>query len=427
MEKYKAANKENVDTNKDTKKDITEKAVNKVGEAALNFVPGGKAIKTLKNVPGLGNGVNKVWDNAVKKVSNNINNIPTINNLNNNSGVKNQNNSKINNSINKATNLFAKSSDKLKSSGILDGDLFKMIPKPLKIKIIICSSVIFLIMLIVFAVFAQDDIYNLNFTNGTENSGVSKLSLEEIKSRIKEISITDFENITDNYPYYVINNISDVNIDNDIELIKRVVSEKNISTYFIMKTGNEEIDSKLEENFSGKLVSNSEEAANALYENQGSGGLRSGNPENDLIVVANWFINNVDSYGTSFVNNPYPNGKSRKDCSGFAATYMSYVSDCDLENPGTLVMLNIGGSWIQKAQSCGWKPYNSSDLSALQPGDVLVGTTHTEVYVDESHTFGWGAKRTEYPLNRVVSKQNDGTFKDNITSYTMVYRYEGKS
>lgn len=449
MEKYKAvSNNSNViENDKNENLESTEKVVNLAAETALDSVTAGqgsKIKKGLEKVPVMGNQVSKTWNNAVKNVSEKVSNTPLGNIarradesgvVDTARGVKDtmngsipNNNLKSNSSEQSGTNsskLF-NFGNKLNKVSSFDGDLLKIIPKPLRIKLIICCSVCFLFLLMVVAVFANADLKNLDLTNGTSNIQNNQKSIEQIKNEIKEVNVGDLvQELNSSYTYAI--RVDENNVDEEINKIQEFVNSNNIN-YYILKTENEEINKKLEAVFKDKVVDDVDKIANKMYESQSSGGLRSGNPENDLQVVANWFIGNADDYDKyRSIANPYPNKTSRLDCSGFVATYMSYVSDCNLGNPDTITMLNINGTWAAEALSCGWKRYNSNDLSELQPGDVMVGTSHTEVYVDASHTFGWGRRRYKYPLDNITAKQSDGSYKDYITNYTAIYRYEGKT
>lgn len=449
MEKYKAvSNNSNViENDKNENLESTEKVVNLAAETALDSVTAGqgsKIKKGLEKVPVIGNQVSKTWNNAVKNVSEKVSNTPLGNIarradesgvVDTARGVKDAMNGSIpNNDLKSKSNVLNSSNNskllnfgnKLNKVSSFDGDLLKMIPKPLKIKLIISCGVCFFFMLMLITLFANADSKNLDFTNGTSTAQNSQKTVDEIKKEIKEISVDELVSGLDSSYIYAIK-ITENNADEEINKIKEFIASNSIN-YYVLKTGNEEINKKLEESFDDKIVDDVDKLANNIYESQSSGGLRSGNPENDLQVVANWFIGNADDYNQNkSISNPYPNKTSRLDCSGFVATYMSYVGDCDLGNPDTGTMIGINGSWSKKAMSCGWKGYNSSNLSELQPGDVMVGGSHTEVYVDANHTFGWGRKRAEYPLSNITTKQSDGSYKDYITNYTTIYRYEGNS
>lgn len=449
MEKYKAvSNNSNViENDKNENLKSTEKVVNLAAETALDSVTAGqgsKIKKGLEKVPVMGNQVSKTWNNAVKNVSEKVSNTPLGNIarradksgvVDTARGVKDAMNGSIPNNDSKSNSREQSGTsnskllsfgNKLNKASSFDGDLLKMIPRPLKIKLIICCSAVFVFLLMVIAVFADADLKNLELTNGNSTAQNSQKTVDEIKKEIKEISVDELVSGLDSSYIYAIK-ITENNADEEINKIKEFIGSNSIN-YYVLKTGNEEINKKLEESFDDKIVDDVDKLANNIYESQSSGGLRSGNPENALQVVANWFIGNAGDYNQNkSISNPYPNKTSRLDCSGFVATYMSYVGDCDLGNPDTGTMIGINGSWSKKAMSCGWKGYNSSSLSELQPGDVMVGGSHTEVYVDANHTFGWGRKRSEYPLSNITIKQSDGSYKDYITNYTTIYRYEGNS
>lgn len=157
-----------------------------------------------------------------------------------------------------------------------------------------------------------------------------------------------------------------------------------------------------------------------------------------LEELANYFIENAGEYNQGgSLQVPMVNHEVRKDCSGFVSAYMSYVSGADLfdgwTGAGTSSMSDTGGAWSKAAQESGWKLYTVSEIgdpSNLKPGDVLVqhfgGTNgHTEIFIDSTHTFGWGSRQTHYPLDKTIVSTGSGTFGDGYHSnYTLVYRYE---
>lgn len=116
---------------------------------------------------------------------------------------------------------------------------------------------------------------------------------------------------------------------------------------------------------------------------------------------------------------------------------MSYVAGESIATSSSLVMIYTDGDWAKQVSELGWKAYSSDEVGTLQFGDVLVADDralystkgqHAEVYVDDAHTFGWGAARTSYPLNNIITTSNEGGhvhFKDSYHDYITVYRYEG--
>ena len=164
----------------------------------------------------------------------------------------------------------------------------------------------------------------------------------------------------------------------------------------------------------------------------------SGDVLGKLEELSEFFISDVHEYSwSSYVKIPFLNNDSfRKDCSGFASAYMYYVSGVNLGSPGTGEM--IGNSFKTSAANAGWIAYDASeigDASNLLPGDVLVehisGTNgHAEIYIDPTHTFGWGQVQSHYPLDKIISNNNVGgrvVFKDNYgrhNQYSLVFRYQ---
>lgn len=162
--------------------------------------------------------------------------------------------------------------------------------------------------------------------------------------------------------------------------------------------------------------------------------------EGDLLAkledLSNYFIENAGEYNQgAYLYVPQLNSNIRKDCTGFAVAYMSYVSGVDLPESYTGEMVEINGSWAQKASEAGWKAYSSSeigDASNLLPGDVLIEHTsgtngHAEIYISPTETFGWGSKQDHYPLSKTITNNtvNGKTvFSDGRhTQYRVIYRY----
>ena len=165
----------------------------------------------------------------------------------------------------------------------------------------------------------------------------------------------------------------------------------------------------------------------------------------DLLVkleeVANWYIANVATYGQGKTfKNPFMSKAARADCTGFAVTYMSYVSGADLPISSSAEMVYHNGSWAKKISELGWKGYTTDEIEP-QPGDVLVSNpvisyskgNHAEIYVSETETFGWGSKKTKYPTSSSLqksTKQGHVIYSDNVGSrhqhdYVTIYRFTG--
>ena len=366
MEKYKATanNNENInnevensqDKKENLKNEAEDKATKIVGDVALNFIPGGKAISAARKLPVVGGAVDKAWNGAVKHTLKNMGNNGIPNPVNKITGQKqntfgqsdkkedNKNsggNAKSNNSL---FNKFGNSASKLKSSDLINkGDLLSMIPKPLKIKIIIGCSIAFFFMMMVFVVFAGDDIHNLELMNGDS-------------------------------------------------------------------TGN-------------NIVSgNSSNLSSALQK------------------VGQFYIDNVGIYsqGRDYVQIDFINNSFRKDCTGFAIAYMSYVAGNVLPDSYTLDMIDPNGNWSKTVAQYGWKAYTSDEIGSLdnlQMGDVLIADDrygystvgqHAEIYIDSNHTFGWGSAKSVYPSDNSITVSNlNGHvhFMDNGHDYITIYRY----
>lgn len=168
-----------------------------------------------------------------------------------------------------------------------------------------------------------------------------------------------------------------------------------------------------------------------------------GNAANSAEVMANlqklaeYFIENAGGYNMdTYLYVPFIDRNVRKDCTGFATAFMHMVSG-NVPQSSTGEMIDINGNWANTIKEDGWVGYTVDEIgsvSNLRPGDVLVehysGTNrHAEIYVDATHTFGWGSQQTEYPLNKTIVDTSTGSnksFGDGYhLMYTVVYRYEG--
>lgn len=378
MDKYKAVsnNMDNIKSEKEQKQEATEKAVDVIGETALDAYTGGtfsKAKNMASNIPVFGKRADKTWNKAVKRVAKPLAKTPVgdlakkandsgitdkarqaknVMNTVNNSNAQNQapkmegnintNNSNQNNK--NISSLFGGSNKKITgSSNFLDkGDLWGSLPKSLKLKIIISCSVAFLIMMIVFCVFANDDIHNLELTNG-----------ENIKS---------------------------------------------------LSSGN-----------TADLAAS-------------------------LQKVGQFYIDNVGVYsrGRDYAQIDFIGSSFRKDCTGFAIAYMSYVAGKVLPDSYTLDMIDPNGKWAKTVGEAGWKVYTSDEIGSLenlQTGDVLIADNrygystkgqHAEIYIDSKHTFGWGSAKKTYPTDNAITVSNSGGhvhIMDGGHDYITVYRY----
>lgn len=384
MDKYKAVsnNMDNIKSEKEQKQEATEKAVDVIGETALDAYTGGtfsKAKNMASSIPVFGKRADKTWNKAVKRVAKPLAKTPVgdlakkandsgitdkarqaknVMNTVNNSNAQNQapkmegnintNNSNQNNK--NISSLFGGSNKKMTgSSNFLDkGDLWGSLPKSLKLKIIISCSVAFLIMMIVFCVFANDDIHNLELTNGENIKSLSSGNAADLKAKLEEVS-----------NWYI----------------------ENVHTYQVTQCG------------AGR-------------------GTRT----------------------RKYYDNPFISRKIGDDCTEFTGLYMSYVCGTELRESYSGEMVDINGSWAKDAEACGWKAYSTDDIGELQYGDVLIADSsvsysqggHGEVYIDSKQSFGWGSCHSVFPTNNAISKTTNGghtVFKDSSHIYVTVYRY----
>lgn len=184
---------------------------------------------------------------------------------------------------------------------------------------------------------------------------------------------------------------------------------------------------------------------------QSSNKVMCGGSENLLAAleeVGKWYIENVPTYWGNrgqenprkYYQTPFASRAFGDDCTEFVALYMSYVSGADISSSSSHTMVLPNSSWAQEVAKLNWKVYSSDEAGSLQPGDVMIahgGTLysdygeHGEVYIDESHTFGWGSVKSVYPTNNTVTttKESDGHvhFKDSSHDYITIYRYEGST
>lgn len=162
-----------------------------------------------------------------------------------------------------------------------------------------------------------------------------------------------------------------------------------------------------------------------------------------LEEIANAYINGVGTYwccGSEcrcYYDIPNLGRQYGDDCTEFVVAYMSRVCGVDLIESYSGDMVYPDGTWAKAAAECGWKAYSSDDIGDLEPGDVLIAHSgalystkghHAEVYVDESHTFGWGSVKTSYPTNNTITKLTSAGhvhFRDGGHDYITIYRYQG--
>lgn len=186
-----------------------------------------------------------------------------------------------------------------------------------------------------------------------------------------------------------------------------------------------------------------------------SGKVMCGGGGGDLIAkleeLGTWYTQNVNTYQTAVVgcggtkttgrrkkyDNPYTLREYGDDCTEFTAAYMDYVCGMEIPESWSGGMVDPNGSWAKSVEKCGWIAYTSDEVGELQPGDILISHSgsfystkgqHGEVYVDESHSFGWGSRKCEYPTNKVIEKKEFGGhvhFMDSGHDYITIYRYEG--
>lgn len=444
MGSYKANNNSGNNSNNSNS---TEQALQAGAQVALKATPVGRTIDGIRKVPGVG----KVVDNRINKTIHNVSNVLPNNqpknklennNINNNASNDLDDNvdvesKKENKKKKNISSIFGNNKSKSKSS--FDGDITKFIGKSFKIKLIVACSIVFVFIMMVFAVFAQDDLHNLDLMNGTDESNSSAImSKDEIEKNIVEISVDDLSSLeVDENGIYVINlenNTEDINT--TIDNIKNILTEKDIVNYYILDNKNDT--DLLISSFPDKVYNSTSDIVDEIYKKNNYNNVDVGSLKKGLEEVAQWYINNVKTYssGKSFTS-PYPTSKARADCTGFVAVYMSSVSGQAIPIGSSASMTDPNGKWAKSVESAGWKAISSDDVGELMYGDVLVCKSgvlystkghHAEVYIDESHTFGWGSKKTKFPTNNTIKRtERNGHvhFEDKGHDYITIYRYVG--
>lgn len=304
----------------------SSQTMGEIANKATKFSPVGKHIQNASNAISE-SGVS----DAVGDVASKINGSPTN---------KSEGTSKVNDNSSRFNGLKSTFNKSTSTNGDLVGNLWRKLPTGVKIKIAVGGGFCLLLLLMVFTVFAQDDIQNLSLTN---SSGMT--------------------------------------------------SKGNV--------GNADVIKSLEE-------------------------------------ISLWYIENVATYDQSlYLESPFTTSKVRADCTGFAVAFMSYVSGVDIPISWSGEMIYPDGSWAQNISATGWKAYTSDEIGELQFGDVLVAHSgslystkgqHAEIYVDETHTFGWGSVQKTYPKSNTITKTTSGGhvhFMDSGHDYITIYRYEG--
>ena len=123
-----------------------------------------------------------------------------------------------------------------------------------------------------------------------------------------------------------------------------------------------------------------------------------------------------------------PYGKAGDDCTSFSRLFMSVVSGADVgdHNSGTLVN---DAAYAKHLEKFGWYKYSMTQIKSLddlREGDVMASTEcgHAEVFVDNTHSFGWGYIHTTFPANNRMTFTGSSV-NDNSHKYTVFFRYKG--
>lgn len=469
MGTYKASRNNNDEvikekSEKEQKKESTAKALDVGLETGLDIYTNGAFSKTkdaITSVPVIGKVAQKKWDKTINKNAKRLYKTPvgdlakkaddagitdaarglkdTYNMANGqipNSDSKSSGSSGKSNIFNNLSRLKGKSSSK---GSLFGGGSFKVSNfLSFKTKLIIIGGFVgfFLFVSIFVTVFAEPDDVNMGLTNNTEISNKSEsITKEEVANKLVYLNDTDLENSELNKDSIYVITITDLEtVDEGINTIKNIMSEYN---FYIKPTGNTEVDTKLKNEFQDKVLENGESALDEIYQKLLISGANINSSEmgKKLEQLASFYINNVKvynqkkSFSISFLNNE----SFRADCTGFASAYMSFVSGKILPKSGSAEMVKRDGSFAKAAGQSGWKVYSTDEIQELKFGDVLVANpvisyskgNHAEIYVDASHTFGWGSVKTKYPTNKTLKKsqvKGHTVYSDGRT-YVTVYRY----
>ena len=364
-------------TEQEKKQESTEKLVDLAGETALDYFTGGQfsqAKGAIEKVPIAGKVVNNTWDNAVKRVSKQVSNTP-IGDV-----AKAADETGLTDTARKAKNMINIKDGKASISG--DSLSNSALNKTSDI---------------------GDNINN----NGGSSSGNSLKSSNSSKSN----GFMDFINGSDGSFF------SKLPVGVKIKLI---VGLGAVFLFFLICFAVFASD----DNKNLSLTNNSTMISKGISTN-------SGEVLSRLEELAMFFIDNAGEYNQSaYLYVPALDTNVRKDCSGFAVAYMSYVSGVLLPTSSTSEMVDINSSWAKTANSAGWQAFTAEevgDVSNLKPGDVLVERGHTEIYVGPNETFGWGQKQSKYPLSKTMVNTSTGNkvrFGDGYHSdYKTIYRF----
>lgn len=454
---------------KEQKKDSTAKALDVGLETGLDVYTAGafsKVKNAVTSVPIAGKLSQKKWDKSINKAAGVLSKTPvgdiakqvddvgvtdaargvkdaynmasgaggSINNSTSNSSNKG-------NILNSLSKLKGKSSSK-KSSLLGDGTFKVSNLFSFKMKLIIVGCFVgFLFFIMLFmTVFAEPDDVNMGLTNNTElSSKGGTVTEEDVASKLVYLNDSDLGVIELNKDSIYAISVKSDNIDDNINTIKNIMGEYN---YYIIPNGDNDIDTKLKNEFGDKVLDSNESPLDEIYQKIIISGanINSSDMSKKLEELALYYINNVKSYNQGKTYSiPFINNESfRADCTGFAVAYMSYVSGKVLPKYGSSAMTDRNGNFAVTAKSSGWNIYTSDEIGELQFGDVLVANSsipysvgnHAEIYVDSNHTFGWGSAKKNYPVSNSISKEIrsghtvfSDSYKKGAHKYVTVYRY----
>lgn len=158
-----------------------------------------------------------------------------------------------------------------------------------------------------------------------------------------------------------------------------------------------------------------------------------------ITTMGNWYITNVAAYNQSgfYSCSLLGGGDVRADCTGFAQAVVRYLngeqgveaksSQFSLGSSGAMMV--SGSGWDKAMLANGWVRLDAGNMQVtdLKPGDLMCQNGHFEFFISVNQKFGWGSVQKSCPKSCTWSKRGS-CFSDGYHhSYSVVYRYVGKS
>lgn len=279
---------------KEQKQDSTAKALDVGLETGLDVYTAGafsKVKNAVTSVPIAGKLAQKKWDKSINKAAGVLSKTPVGDiakqvddagvtdaargvkdaynmasgaggSINNSTSNSSSNKGNILNSLSK---LKGKSSSK-KSSLLGDGTFKVSNLFSFKMKLIIVGCFVgFLFFIMLFmTVFAEPDDVNMGLTNNTElSSKGGTVTEEEVASKLVYLNDSDLGIIELNKDSIYAISVKGDNIDDSINTIKNIMGEYN---YYIIPNGDNDIDTKLKNEFGDKVLDSNESPLDEIYD-----------------------------------------------------------------------------------------------------------------------------------------------------------------